>query len=278
MSRYGVPSGSGHGSSLNADGTPFQIAWSSDGKKQFAKVIVDPFTTLSAVKQSSLVFDRLAASLEAKPSPNADFLQFLTGLRYIYGEKAQRFWIASSLDGHDVELYSSLVGDTTKERTEALRDLMGLVGYRAPFSFSDFDLGPFSVSSNKGCLTVYLRPRSVHRIGSLLPSDSVYFFRAFAGQTVGERGLLLGIKFGRNGLEGVKVDLCAHCVTPRRVMALRAAVALGTNFVGRPLVLVPRARVSYWGASYDPKGLQRIHIYLVPALKSDKLRQLATAR
>lgn len=263
MSHFEVPSGCGHGSSINADGTPFQIAWASNGRVQATKVIVDPFPYLSAREQRQRVLERLPSWTGMPQDPDSNFLHHIASFGSISGGKANRFWVASSIDRQDTEIYSSLAGDTMRQREKELSCLMDRLDCRAPFSLSDFRLGPISVSSSKTSLSVYLRPQSIESVLSLLPTELASFFAFFSGSFVSSNGLLLCIKLRKNDIVGIKLDLCAHCVTPTESSASNVAKTLGNAFMGRPINLPQDTKTAFWGASHTPKGL-RIYVYLVP--------------
>lgn len=262
---FEVPAGSGQGSTINADGTPYQVAWSTDGLRQAAKVIVDPFPGLSAWEQRDLVLNKLSSWLSSSSDEQDNFLDKVGLLGKSGAGGLNRFWVATDPVRPSVEVYTSLAADTEAGRENELAWIMEKLGYRVTLPPDGFNLGPLSYSSSHSCLSVYLRPRNLAALVSILPEALAGFLKVFSGCKVMSRGVLVCLKVGRERVLESKLDLCAHCVTPTTDSAKRIAQALGEKFRGTPINLPLGAGVAFWGVSLSDTG-QRIYVYAVPAM------------
>lgn len=267
---FEVPAGANHGSSLNNDGTPYQIAFALAGKKQAAKFIVDPAPHLCAETQRLHVLSEIPAWISPKSGNTDDYIEHLSTLGRVKDTEAKRFWLASNPQRTQVELYTSLPGENRRQRINALTALLNERRLDTPFPLDGFTPGPVSLAHD-GTLTAYLRPSELSAIAAVTPRQMHGFLGIFADRDVGARGILISVKFIDGRYAGIKIDLCAHCVTPDAETATTAADALGRLCRDEAITIPATARVAFWGASHDGDK-PRYYIYAIPALHDEQAR------
>lgn len=259
---FEVPVGSGHGSTLNNDGTPYQIAVAIADARQVSKFIVDPYPHVSAEAQRKHVLTRIESWLSPRCRLADKYIDYLSCLGWTEDELANRFWLASNPQRTELEVYTSLSGSSRLKRANELSSLLEDMRLDMPFSLDGFNFGPVSLAHD-GTFTAYLRPATTSAISSIIPHQMTRFLNIFSDRTVGARGILISVKFTDGHYSEIKVDLCAHCVTPDINSTAETVSRLGKICRDSPIILPEDAKVAFWGVSHEGVN-QRYYIYTIP--------------
>jgi hypothetical protein len=264
-SKYGFGIGN-QGSQLNADGTPYEIAFAFAGGKQLSKIILDPYPELKSLEQRILVQDYLSNLLLYKNNRISHFLRIVNAIGDCGAENPFRFWISKNLQDEEIEIYSALCGDHGEQYGQ-LSSIFEEFNCENPFKRNGLKLGPISISSEKNIFTIYFRPQTISQIRNCLPSNINLYLEEFAGKSISKNGMLISYKYQSNKLISKKLDICAHCVSNDDNEAKQIAASLGKKIIGKEIRLPQNSKVAFWGVSWKNNwdSNLKLYIYLIPS-------------